>query len=120
MTDGQPRELIFAFSPRPVENVNHSLNSQDSESMCWKKLYQDESLTVSLRYFKNLFNTKANIGFGLPSVDVHTKCWEMNERIKAAKSDEEKQTVIIESTLLEKRDAAFSLFEEKRGKNYLP
>ncbi|GBL91369.1 hypothetical protein AVEN_23102-1 [Araneus ventricosus] len=74
-----------------------------------------ESLTVSLCYFKNLFNTKANIGFGSPSVDVRSKCLEMNERIKAAKIDEDKQTFIIESTQHEKRVVAFLSLKRKEG-----
>lgn len=103
---------------RGKTQVRSYLSSELNIKKMWRMYIsgtQDESLKVSHWFFRSIFNTKFNIGFGSPRTDVCSKCLEMKERIKAANNEEEKRVLITESTLHKQRAAAFySLLKEKK------
>ena len=60
------------------------------------KMYNDEAaehLKVKPLYFRNIFNTSFNLGFGTPRVDVCSTCLQLTEKIKVA--SEESKTLIF-------------------------
>lgn len=58
------------------------------------RMYEDEALPgfeVSLGFFRKVFNTSFNIGFGSPRKDVCSDCLQLLERIKLTNSERDKQ-----------------------------
>lgn len=52
---------------------------------------ENEDLKVRECFFRNIFNTKYNIGFKTPKVDVCSKCMELTGKIKKAQNGEKVQ-----------------------------
>ncbi|XP_049872067.1 uncharacterized protein LOC126381200 [Pectinophora gossypiella] len=58
------------------------------------QMYNDEALPgyeVKIGYFRKVFNTSFNIGFGSPRQDVCSDCLQLLERIKLSRNEQEKQ-----------------------------
>lgn len=73
------------------------------------KTYNDqtaEHLRVKALYFRNIFNTCFNLGFGSPRVDVCSTCLQLTEKIKVA-NEADKNRLMIEKTVHKKRAKAF-------------
>lgn len=65
------------------------------------------NLNVSHWYFRFIFNTKYNLGFGSPRVDVCSVCLQLDERLKHASSEEEKLKLMTEKRIHKLRAKAF-------------
>lgn len=68
-------------------------------------------------FFRHVFNTSYNIGFGSPSSDVCSKCLEYRERLKKETDEEEKSKIFTEKKVHKLKASAFYelLREEKCG-----
>nr|CAI5822403.1 unnamed protein product [Callosobruchus analis] len=67
----------------------------------------DESLKVKRSFFRSIFCTYYNIGFGTPATDVCSRCVELAERIKREKCAEAKNKLIIEKRIHMLKSKAF-------------
>lgn len=104
---------------RSKTSVRMYLNSELNIKKMWR-LYQsqvtDESLSVKHWYFRNVFNTYFNIGFGSPRTDVCSTCISLDEKKKAEKNEEEKNKLITEKRVhMLKAKAFYSLLKEKKS-----
>lgn len=71
--------------------------------------------TVKNCFFRELFTTKFNLGFGSPQTDVCSRCVELAERIKRCGDPEERQTLLTEQRVHKLRaNAFFELMREER------
>lgn len=72
---------------------------------------------VKLSYFREIFNTKFNIGFGTPRTDVCSTCLQFSEKIKVEKDVTRKEEMQTELKVHKLRAKAFFslLKEEKNG-----
>lgn len=104
---GDKRSLINAPKKRSVMRFiekfkcieSHYCRSETSErkymssdlniKKMWRMYNQEhddiQDLKVKECFFRHVFNTKYNIGFKMPRVDVCSKCTELTEKIKVAK-----------------------------------
>ena len=57
-------------------------------------------------YFRNIFNTSFNLGFGTPRVDVCSTCLQLTEKIKVA-SEGDKARLMVEKTVHKRCAKAF-------------
>lgn len=77
------------------------------------KLYQmyDEKaeahLKVKRSYFRMVFNTNFNLGFGSPRTDVCSVCLQYTEKIKAASDENTKKDMMFQLRVHKKRAKAF-------------
>lgn len=77
----------------------------------------DIHLHVKYDYFRNIFVTDYNIGFGTPTTDACSRCIQLKEKIKTSYDNQEKQTLITELRIHKLRAMAFYtiLKEENEG-----
>lgn len=83
----------------------------------WRAYNSDcvQQLNVNYSYFRMLFNTKFNIGFGSPLTDVCSTCLELGEKIKKEGNAGKKQVLITQKRIHKLRAKAFfSLLREER------
>lgn len=111
-----PLEVHYCRSSIKVRKY---LSSELNISKLWK-LYCDKSspnLKVKLSYFRNIFNTKFNIGFGRPRSDVCSRCIELTEKIKYEANTELRNELMFQKTVHKRRAKAFFDFlrQEKSG-----
>lgn len=95
------------------------LASELSINKLWK-LYDSqatEDLKVKKCYFRNIFNTKYNLGFGTPRTDVCATCLRFSSELKHVKNDEAKNNLLTKQRLHKLRAKAFfkKVKEEKPG-----
>lgn len=64
-------------------------------------------LKVKESFFRKVFNTKYNVGFGSPMKDTCSRCSELTRKIQTASSDQEKQKFIAEKRLHSLKAKAF-------------
>ncbi|XP_072376750.1 uncharacterized protein [Diabrotica undecimpunctata] len=77
--------------------LSADLNIRKMWKMYISSLTEDQSdLKVTHWYFRSIFNTKYNHGFGSPRVDVCSTCLQLDERLKHAKQGNEKQELMTE------------------------
>lgn len=60
------------------------------------KMYEDQTMpgfSVTKSYFRKVFNTTFNIGFGTPRQDVCSDCLQFCEKLKRTPSSAEKETI---------------------------
>jgi len=67
----------------------------------------DKSLQVKESYFRCIFNTKFNLSFGSPRVDVCSTCLELRNKIQLEKNLEKKQDLRVQKAIHKKKAAAF-------------
>ncbi|XP_069355603.1 uncharacterized protein [Maniola hyperantus] len=68
---------------------------------------RDEDLRVKQSFFRHVFNTKYNIGFGNPRTDVCSTCIELLERIKTEKDASKKNVLMAEKRIHRLKYKAF-------------
>ena len=61
--------------------------------------FNPENVPVNQSYFRTIFNTKYNIGFGSPRTDVCSTCLSLAERIKREKDPNLKTNLLIEKRI---------------------
>lgn len=95
--------------------LDSSLNIRKMWKMYCEKSSPEEQVKES--YFRDVFNSNYNIGFGSPRTDVCSRCTELDEKIKSEKDMRAKNTFIIEKRVHTLKSRAFYqlLREEKEG-----
>lgn len=69
------------------------------------KIYNGQaetSVKVKKSYFRNLFNTKFNIGLGSPQTDVCSMCQQYTEKIKTYTEEKVKPDLMTQKTIHKK------------------
>ncbi|CAH1101800.1 unnamed protein product [Psylliodes chrysocephalus] len=56
----------------------------------------NENVPVKESYFRNIFITKYNLGFGSPRTDVCSTCLQLTEKIKACSDKDVKANLVIQ------------------------
>lgn len=81
------------------------------------KMYNDDrrSLTqhIKLSYFRRIFCTSFNIGFGAPTVDQYSKCIQYTHKIEIETNHTEKEKLQFEFFHKEQADAYFNYLQKK-------
>lgn len=73
-------------------------------------------LKVKESYFRNIFNTKYNVGFGTPRVDVCSTCLQLDEKLKACTDPLMKNTLMNDKRIYKLRAKCFyELLKEKQS-----
>lgn len=75
----------------------------------------DPSLKVKQSYFRNVFNTKYNIGFGKPRVDVCSRCTEFKEKIKTSEGATKQSLMTLYKVHTRKAKAFYEILKEERA-----
>lgn len=90
------------------------LSAELNVKKMWKQynssLTEDQSdyLKVTQWYFRTIFNTEYNLGFGSPRVDVCSTCLQLDEQIKHTYSNiEDRQKLMVEKRIHKLRAKAF-------------
>lgn len=78
---------------------------------------RDEDLRVKQSFFRHIFNTKYNIGFGNPRTDVCSTCIELSERIKTEKDASKKSELMVEKRLHRLRYKTFYKILQDENEN---
>lgn len=93
------------------------LPSELSVQKLWK-MYEaecNEEQHVKESYFRKIFNTNYNLGFGTPRSDVCSVCTQYNEKIKAEKRENEKKVLAsLKQVHLLKGKAFYKKLKERR------
>lgn len=78
----------------------------------WRLYNSSTQLDYKVRecFFRQVFNTKYNIGFGTPATDVCSTCLCLREEIKRANSEEDKIDVMTELRVHKLRATSFFLY----------
>lgn len=74
------------------------------------KMYNEQAeahLKVKRSYFRTVFNTHFNLGFGSPRTDVCSVCLQYTEKIKIAHNEQTKTDMMIQLRVHKKRAKAF-------------
>ncbi|CAF4933893.1 unnamed protein product [Pieris macdunnoughi] len=72
------------------------------------QIYNEQAVnTVKQCYFRRIFTTQYNIGFGNPRTDVCSKCTELEEQIKNEKNESVKAKYMIEKTIHKRKAKKF-------------
>lgn len=82
--------------------INKLFRMYDSQS--------DASVKVKQSYFRHIFNTNFNLGFGHPRTDMCSVCIELSERIRSEKDKDKQQILAIEKRVHKLRAKAFYSF----------
>lgn len=98
---GQSQRLYLASSL----NIN---------SMWRMYVKENENLPVKASYFRHIFNTKYNLGFGSPRTDVCSTCLQLTEKIKTCPNKDVKANLIVQKRVHTLRSKAFyNLLKER-------
>lgn len=122
------RESVIKFISKFPAVENHYCRNKTSERVYLRsdlsinkmwKIYQSEtddpSLRVKKTYFRKIFNTQFNIGFGTPRTDVCSTCISLNEMIKLETNPEKKQDLCVQKRVHTlKAQAFYKLLQEER------
>lgn len=90
------------------------LDSSLNISKMWT-MYQNENkeLLVKHSYFRYIFNTSYNLGFGNPRTDVCSTCLQLTEKIKSCNDENVKKDLLAEKKVHKMRaEAYFQLLRE--------
>lgn len=81
----------------------------------WRMYNEQAAHPVNQSYFRTIFNTHYNIGFGNPRTDVCSKCIELDERMKNEPNRSTKAQYMIEKTIHKRKAKKFyQLLNEKQ------
>lgn len=127
---GARRIHLYAERKRSVMNFlnklkcveSHYCRSQTTSRMYLsselniRKLYKMyDGIPVRESYFRKIFNTEYNLGFGNPRTDVCSTCLELNEKIRTIKDEAEKQNLITQKRIHKlKANAFYDLIRENK------
>lgn len=76
---------------------------------------EDQFKSVKQSYFRRIFNTSFNIGFGSPATDVCSTCLTLDEKIKREKDANKKKDILITKRVHNLRAKAFyNLLKEEK------
>lgn len=84
------------------------------------KMYSDQALpgfSVSFSFFRKIFVTRFNIGFGSPRQDVCSTCLQLKEKIKVETNGSEKVKLMTELRIHKLRAKAFFKLLQKEEEN---
>ena len=97
------------------KSKRYYLSSDLSIRKLWRFYSSDkENIPVKESYFRKVFNTNFNLGFGSPRTDVCSTCLSLDERLKAEQDNEKKNELMIEKRVHKLRAKAFySKLKEK-------
>jgi hypothetical protein len=93
------------------------LASELSVNKMWRNYNDnaDPQLKVKRDYFRAVFNTNFNLGFGTPRTDVCSKCTELKSKISVEKDETKKFNLKVELAIHKKRAVAFfDMLREKK------
>lgn len=93
------------------------LNSDLNIKKMWRfyNTRVDETFKVKESFFRHVFRTRFNIGFGRPRVDECSTCISLNERLKQEKHCDDKQNLLTEHRVHKlKYKAFYTLLKEER------
>lgn len=96
------------------QNARCYLNSSLNIKKMWT-MYQNDNKEqpVKQSYFRHIFNTQYNLGFGTPRTDVCSTCLQLTEKIKSCVVEATKITLMTEKRLHKmKAQAYFNLLRE--------
>lgn len=82
------------------------------------KMYKESSPAPHAKesYFRTIFNTEYNLGFGSPLTDICSTCLQLNEKLKLEKDDKKKQKHMIEKRVhILRAKAFFSLLKTEEA-----
>lgn len=87
-----------------------------------KKLHRMyDGIPVKMNFFRKIFNTEYNLGFGSPRTDVCSTCLQLGERIKTCTDIEVKTRLITELRVHKlKAKAFFQLLQEDNDELLIP
>jgi len=89
-------------------------SSLNIKSMWRMYLKENENLPVKDSYFRKIFNTQYNLGFGSPRTDVCSTCLQLTEKIKACHDKDMKANLFAQKRLHKLKSKAFySLLKER-------
>lgn len=86
--------------------LSPDLNIRKLWSM-YQKEHERDNLQVTKYYFRKIFRTRFNIGFGSPATDQCSTCLSLNERIKRCNNDVKKVTLRTERNVHSMKAKAF-------------
>lgn len=112
----QPLEIHYC---RDKVRQRQYLHPELNIKKLWK-MYSDEALpgfSVSFSFFRTIFVSRFNIGFGSPRQDVCSTCLQLKERIKIEKNDSEKVKLMTELRIHKLRAKAFFKVLQKEEDN---
>lgn len=121
-------DFINKLVPLEIHYCRSKIKSRQylSSELNINKLYKmfiaqaaDEHKTIKASYFREIFKTKYNIGFGSPRTDMCSTCIVLQERIKYEKSLELKNNLMIESRIHKLRAKAFYNLLKDNSENLL-
>ncbi|KAJ4437790.1 hypothetical protein ANN_13728 [Periplaneta americana] len=69
-------------------------------------MYSNDT-AVKESYFRKIFNTNFNVGFGKPSTDICSTCVRLKNQAKMEKDEEKKQSFILQLKVHKKRAKSF-------------
>lgn len=108
------KESVMSFLNKLKCTESHYCRSAVSSRMYLpselniKKLFSMyDGIPVKINYFRKIFNTEYNLGFGNPRTDVCSTCLQLGERIKTCRDLEDKKTLITELRVHKLRAKAF-------------
>lgn len=110
------KDFIKKFKPLEIHYCRGSIKcrqylSSDLSIAKMYRLYKDqaapESMNVKASYFRRIFNTHFNIGFGSPRTDVCSTCLQLEEQIKHEKNENKKNELMINKRVHKLRARAF-------------
>lgn len=82
----------------------------------WKMYLDDtESLSVKQSFFRKIFNTRYNLGFGTPRTDVCSTCLSLTEKIKIENDSKKRLDLMIEKRVHNLKAKAF--YEKLKDKD---
>ncbi|KAJ4451353.1 hypothetical protein ANN_02815 [Periplaneta americana] len=76
-----------------------------SRKKLWRMYSNDTAVKES--YFRKIFNTNFNVGFGKPSTDICSTCVRLKNQAKMEKDEEKKQYFILQLKVHKKRGKSF-------------
>lgn len=122
----EKRKAVQAFIESFKATESHYCRSKTMKRMylapelnikkLWRMYNKDHpSLEVKQHFFRNIFNTCYNIGFGTPRSDVCSTCLLLDERIKKESNTENKNKLMTEKRVHRLRFKAFyEILQEQR------
>lgn len=110
------KDFIKKLQPLEIHYCRSKIKSRQylSSELSISKLYKmfiaetaDEHKDIKASYFRQIFKTEFNIGFGSPRTDMCSTCIVLKERLKHEKTNEVKKQLMIESRIHKLRAKAF-------------
>jgi hypothetical protein len=122
--DRKEAVITFIKKFKPVEShycreksSRQYLSSALNVTKMWKMYgssVEPDTNNVKLSYFRAIFNTKFNIGFGSLRTDVYSTCLQLKEQIKVSKNKTKKELQTLFKVHNLRAEAFYPLLKEER------